>query len=53
MEQGGAFICTTHMPSYRHATLACSVEKRHLSKSTHSLRRRNHNMEGEVRGGET
>ena len=29
MEQGGAFLCTTHMPSYPHATLACIVAGRH------------------------
>ena len=31
----GGFLCTTHMPSYSHATLACIVEKRHLSNRTH------------------
>ena len=37
MEQGGAFLCTMHMPSYSHATLACNVTKSHLPNQTHSL----------------
>ena len=37
MEQGGAFICTTHVPSYSHATLACIVKKSHSTNQTHSL----------------
>ena len=35
-----------HMPSYRHATLACIVAERHLSNRTHRLRRKNHNTGG-------
>ena len=37
MEQGGAFLCTTHVTSDPHATLACIVKKRHLPNQTHSL----------------
>ena len=46
MEQGGALLCTTHMPSYPHATLACIAEKRNLPNQTHGLRGRNHNTGG-------
>ena len=46
MEQGGALLCTTHMPSYPHATLACIAEKRHLRNQTHELQRRNHTTGG-------
>ena len=46
MEQGGALLCTTHMPSYPHAPLACIAEKHHLPNQTHGLRRRNHNTVG-------
>ena len=46
MEQGGAFLCTTHLPSDPHITLACIVERRHLPNQTHSLRRRKHDTGG-------
>ena len=46
MEQGGALLCTTHMPSDPHANLPCIAEKRHLPNQTHKLPRRNHNTGG-------
>ena len=35
LAMGGAFLCTMPVTSYPHATLACIVEKRHLSNRTH------------------